>query len=87
MCVPFGTFGGLVFDAVTPAASEPVAIALGALVAGVALPLAIGLLAAVRELELVAARGLLGVRTGEWVPDSRRAACSASTSTCSPAAS
>jgi signal transduction histidine kinase len=72
MCVPFGTFGGLVFDAVTPAVSEPVAIALGALAGGVALPLAVGLLAAVRELELVAARGLLGVPAGEWVPDRTR---------------
>jgi signal transduction histidine kinase len=76
MCVPFGTFGGLVFDAVTPAVSDPLAIALGALVAGVALPLAIGHLAAVRELELVAARALLDVRTGEWVPERRRGAWS-----------
>jgi signal transduction histidine kinase len=76
MCVPFGTFGGLVFDALTPAVSDPVAIALGALVAGVALPLAIGHLAAVRELELVAARALLDVKTGEWVPENWRGAWS-----------
>ncbi len=62
---PFGTLAGFVAPALEGGLGETAAWTLAIALCGVALPVATGMLPAVRELEIGAARRLLGVETGD----------------------
>ena len=62
---PFGTLAGFVAPALEGGLGETAAWGLAIALCGVALPIATGMLPAVRELEIGAARRLLGVELGD----------------------
>ena len=62
---PYGTLAGFVAPSLAGGIGEAAAWGLAVVVCGVALPIATGMLPAVRDLEIGAARRLLGVEVGE----------------------